>query len=94
MADQQSKGQESVTAPKDAGESMNCAGFFKEKEEKKPQEDVAITDAETMKEEEKLTLMEELHRSESNSSSVSYPLPSAAADWFSFSFGKILLINP
>jgi hypothetical protein len=50
---------------------MNCADIFKKTEEKKPQEDVAMTDAETMKEEEKLTLMEELHRSESNSSSVS-----------------------
>jgi hypothetical protein len=78
MADQQSKGQESVTAPKDAGESMNCADIFKKTEEKKPQEDVAMTDAETMKEEEKLTLMEELHRSESNSSSVSSLLIRAA----------------
>ena len=71
MADQQSKGQESETAPKDAGESMNSAAFFKKKEEKKTQEDVAMTDGETMKEEEKFTLMEELHRSKSNSSSVS-----------------------
>jgi len=57
---------------------MNCADIFKKTEEKKPQEDVAMTDAETMKEEEKLTLMEELHRSESNSSSVSSLLIRAA----------------
>jgi hypothetical protein len=77
MADQQSKGQESETTPKDAGESMNCAAFFEKKEEKKPQEDVAMTDGETM-EEEKLTLMEELHQSKSNSSSVSSHLTKVA----------------
>jgi hypothetical protein len=43
-----------------------------EQNQKLPEEYVAMTDAETMKGEEKITLMEELHRSKSNSSSVSH----------------------
>lgn len=73
MADQQySTVQESETAPKVAGESMNCEMVLNKEQNQKLQEDAAMTDAKTMKEEEKTTLMEELHRSKSNSSSVSY----------------------
>lgn len=73
MADQQySTVQESETAPKVAGESMNCEMVLNKEQNQKLQEDAAMTDAKTMKEEEKTTSMEELHRSKSNSSSVSY----------------------
>ena len=73
MADQQySTVQESETAQKVAGESLNCEMFLNKEQNQELQEDAALTDAKTMKEEEKTTLMEELHRSNSNSSSVSY----------------------
>lgn len=73
MADQHSKAQEDEAAPKVAGESVYCTGMFLEKkEDKKPQEDVAVTDAEPMEEEEKPNLLEKLRQSESKSGSVSH----------------------
>lgn len=75
MADLQSKAQEDDAAPKVAGNSVYCTGmFFEKKEDKKPQEDMALTDAEPVEDEEKPNLLDELRQSESKSGSVSYKL--------------------
>ena len=57
MADQQySTVQESETAQKVAGESLNCEMFLNKEQNQELQEDAALTDAKTMKEEEKTLL--------------------------------------
>ncbi|KAJ7978671.1 Dehydrin [Quillaja saponaria] len=74
MADKHPGGLESETNNKVSEETTGCGvfDFLKKKDhDKKPEEDLPMTEAEPLKQEEKHILMEKLHRSASNSSSSS-----------------------